>query len=105
MISGGTPATAYPSNLPRGCTSSSSTRRWLITTAAAAPSEVWDALPAVTLPFTRNTGFSLAKASKLVTVEFQRAAERVQGVVEAALFEEGDGLVVETEGASVVTLQ
>ena len=67
MISGGTPASAKPMSRPMGSTPSSFTMRSLMTTAAAAPSDFCEALPAVTVPFTLKTGRRAASASRLVS--------------------------------------
>jgi hypothetical protein len=51
MISGGTPPTAYDTKRASGFSPSSSARARDITVTAAAPSDVWLELPAVTTPF------------------------------------------------------
>ena len=64
MISGGTPATAYPKILPYTFKPSFLATSLLARRTAAAPSVVYDELPAVVVPPTfLNAGFSLAKPS------------------------------------------
>src|SRR5213076_123597 len=55
---GSTPATALPTNVPSGSTPSSPAFSSDAITSAAAPSSIPDALPAVTVPPSRNAGFS-----------------------------------------------
>ena len=63
MISGGTPAVANERKTPRGCRFNRVAFSADITTTAAAPSLVWDELPAVTTPSLAKTGFNFASAS------------------------------------------
>ena len=60
---GSTPATALPTNAPSGSTPSSRARSSLAITSAAAPSLIPLALPAVTVPPSRNAG-SARRASR-----------------------------------------
>ena len=64
---GSTPATALATNAPSGSTPSSRAFSSLATTSAAAPSLIPLALPAVTVPPSRNAGFSAASFSALVS--------------------------------------
>ena len=63
---GSTPATALPTNVPSGSAPSSCALSSDAITSAAAPSFSPDELPAVTVPFVRNAGFSVASFSALV---------------------------------------
>ncbi len=66
MISGFSPVTPLATMRASGVRPSSAARVSLITTTAAAPSLSGQALPAVTLPSGRNTGFRLARPSTVV---------------------------------------
>mmetsp|Transcript_21361 Transcript_21361/g.50574 ORF Transcript_21361/g.50574 Transcript_21361/m.50574 type:complete len:392 (+) Transcript_21361:180-1355(+) len=66
MTRGGTPLTAYPLQIPR----TGNPRFWasarVVTNTAAAPSVVWDELPAVVLPSSEKTGLSLDRIGRVV---------------------------------------
>ena len=64
MIDGSTPATAIARIFARGCTPQSRALRPDITIIAAAPSAIWDEVPAVTVPLRgSNAGASCASGS------------------------------------------
>src|SRR6185503_13191523 len=67
MISGSTPTVANARNTPSGTMPSWSAVSRFMTSAAAAPSEIGDELPAVTLPPIANAGGSLASPSSVVS--------------------------------------
>src|SRR5690606_26348049 len=67
MISGSTPATAKERNTARGVNPSSWALSADMTTTHAAPSLVWDELPAVTVPPCLKAGLSCARASMEVS--------------------------------------
>ncbi|MCY1519273.1 hypothetical protein D9M68_540230 [compost metagenome] len=67
MTSGGTPATAKPAKRASGLRLNSRRMRSDTRTTAAAPSDICELLPAVTLPRAANTGFSRASASALLS--------------------------------------
>ena len=59
------PTEQYPLIVAKTSKPSSSAFCLVITIQAAAPSEIWLALPAVTIPFSSKTGFNLANDSRL----------------------------------------
>ena len=56
-----------------------------MTTAAAAPSEVCEELPAVTVPFAWKTGLSLARASSEVSARGPSSLSKIASVVDFGL--------------------
>ena len=67
ISSGSVPAVAKATKRARGLAPSARARSIDITTAAAAPSLLWEAFPAVTVPRAWNTGLSFASASSDVS--------------------------------------
>ena len=67
MISGGTPLIAKLTKRASGVRLNCFSARSDTTISAPAPSDVCELLPAVTLPFAANTGFSFASASSVVS--------------------------------------
>ncbi|MCY1548224.1 hypothetical protein D9M68_843200 [compost metagenome] len=80
ISSGSQPATAKPRNTPSGCRPRASATRAFITTAAEAPSENCEALPAVITP--PGTALRiLATASSVVSARMPSSAEMVTSLV------------------------
>ena len=72
-----------------------------MSTAAAAPSEVCEALPAVTVPWAWKTGLSLDRASEVVSARGpSSAAKRVSVVTGLPALTPGTAVVMETETSS-----
>ena len=67
MITGSTPTVVWSRIRARGLRPYSSAFSRVISRTAAAPSEIWLELPAVTLPSGLNAGFRLASVSRLVS--------------------------------------
>ena len=67
MIAGSTPTVTKRGSTPSGLMPSSSAFARVITSAAAAPSESGELLPAVTLPPCANAGCSFARPSSVVS--------------------------------------
>src|SRR6185437_6879394 len=67
IISGATPAVAYPASRASGRKCSSRTRLSDAISAAAAPSLICEEFPAVTVPWARNAGLSAASAAGCVS--------------------------------------
>ena len=73
--SGGTPATANPTMRAIGSAPNRAAMASDMTTVAAAPSDIWEAFPAVTLPPFRNTGRKRPSASILVSARGPSSTE------------------------------
>ena len=86
---GSTPATALPTKAPSGSMPSACARSSLAITSAAAPSLIPLEFPAVTVPPSRNAGFSAASFSAFVSG--RGCSSRVTSPI-------GDELVVEAAG-------
>src|SRR6185437_16404012 len=69
-----------------GSTPNCAARSADINTVAAAPSEVWDALPAVTMPFAWNAGFSFASASSDVSARGPSSVTNIDSIRDAVPF-------------------
>ena len=67
MITGSTPTVVWSTIRARGVRPRASAFSRVIRSTAAAPSEICEELPAVTLPSSLNTGFSCESASRLVS--------------------------------------
>ncbi len=67
ITSGSTPTATKPRNTPSGVAPSSAATARVVTRHAAAPSEIGELLPAVTLPPAANAGGSLARPSSVVS--------------------------------------
>ena len=67
MITGSTPTVVWSTIRARGLRPNSSAFSRVISSTAAAPSEIWLELPAVTLPSSLNAGLSSESVSRLVS--------------------------------------
>ena len=67
IITGSTPTVVWSTIFARGVTPSSAAFSALISSTAAAPSEICDELPAVTLPSCLKAGLRPASASRFVS--------------------------------------
>ena len=67
MITGSTPTVVASKTRARGARPSSSAFSRAMSSTAAAPSEICDELPAVTVPSSLNAGLSAASASRVVS--------------------------------------
>ena len=90
MITGSTPTVVWSTIRARGLRPSASAFFRSMSSTAAAPSEIWDELPAVTLPSSLNAGLSWDSASRLGV-----GADALVGDVGVAVDLEGDGLALE----------
>jgi len=81
MTVGSTPATQLAPTVASGSRPYSSATASLVTSSAAAPSEICEALPAVTVPSSPNTGSSADSASTLVSRRIPSSTSTVPSVV------------------------
>ena len=105
MISGATPAAANDTRRPIGSRPSLAARAASITTIAAAPSLIWELLPAVTVPVRSNAGCSAAMRASSVSRRMPSSASkrtmstmRLPVLDHRALHLDGDDLVAEEPG-------
>ena len=82
IITGSTPTVVWSTIRARGVTPSSLARSAVISSTAAAPSEICDELPAVTRPSGLNAGLSPASASSVVSGRMPWSATYVSPLTE-----------------------